>query len=498
LNSGDPRYLPEETVHLLQVSKDQPHGDFADEPRESDLPIVVRDGKADHTAKGQARGQCKESTHLRERNTPGSEVSRSLLALRAKARESPEHRFRALARLLDRELLREAFLKLKRNASPGIDGVTHAQYGENLEESLTDLERRLKHGQYRAQKVKRQWIPKPGGKKLRPLGVLVLEDKIVQQAVKMILEAIWEEDFYEESIGYRPGKGARKSTLDLRETLNGGRYRWIVEADIRSFFDEMNHSWLTRMLEERIADRSLIDLIKKWLKAGVLESGQVKHPESGTPQGGVISPLLANIYLHYVQDHWIKRVIAKRSSGKVHFLRYADDSIVCFEKEEDARAYLQALPKRLEKFNLQLAGEKSTLVRFEKDDPERSGKFTFLGFDFHWARSRTNKRYAYVKRQTNKERFRASLLAFKEWIKRSRSVRLRDLLAVLRRKLAGYWNYYGVRGNSRMLSKYDLEAKRLLFKWLNRRSQRRSMTWKQYIERLESWELPPPRIVEAG
>jgi len=189
-------------------------------------------------------------------------------------------------------------------------------------------------------------------------------------------------------------------------------------------------------------------------------------------------------------------VVARHCRGKVHFMRYADDSVVCVEHEEDARAYLRALPKRLGKFFLQLADEKSALVRFERWNPDQSGRFTFLGFDFHWARSRKHKHYAYVKRVTNKEKFRASLLAFKEWIKRSRSVKLPDLLVVLRRKLRGYWNYYGVRGNSRMLAKYDLKAKQILFKWLNRRSQRRSMTWAQFGERLKHWDLPSPRIVE--
>jgi RNA-directed DNA polymerase len=189
---------------------------------------------------------------------------------------------------LDHELLSEAFHHLKRKASPGIDGVTHASYGENLERNLVDLEKRLKQGRYRARSVKRKWILKAGGRKLRPLGIPVLEDKIVQQAVKMILESIWEADFYDESVGYRPGKGARQSSLDLRETLNVGNYCWIVEADIRGFFDHMDHDWLVRMLEERIADRSLIALIIKWLKAGVMEEGRVEHPATGTPQGGVI------------------------------------------------------------------------------------------------------------------------------------------------------------------------------------------------------------------
>jgi group II intron reverse transcriptase/maturase len=278
-------------------------------------------------------------------------VSRTLSALRAKAERDPKHRFRALSRLLDRQMLREAFMRLKRKAAPGIDGVSYAEYAEGLEANLEDLEIRLKAGRYRARSVKRRWIAKAGSRKRRPLGIPVLEDKIVQQAVRMILETIWEEDFVDESIGYRRGVGARESSRDLREALNGGEYRWVVEADIRGFFDHLDHGWLLRMLEERIADRSLIRLIVKWLKAGVLEEdGQTVHPLTGTPQGGVISPVLANIYLHYVQDLWIKQVVAKHCEGCVLFRRYADDSVVCFEKLRDAQAYLRALPKRLGKF----------------------------------------------------------------------------------------------------------------------------------------------------
>jgi group II intron reverse transcriptase/maturase len=425
-------------------------------------------------------------------------VSRTLSALRAKAEKDPKHRFRALSRLLDRQMLLEAFGRLKRRAAPGIDGVSWAQYAEGLEKRLEELEARLKAGRYRAQSVKRRWIAKAGSRKRRPLGITVLEDKIVQQAVSMILGAIWEADFVEESIGYRPGKGARSSSMELRCALNEGQYRWVVEADVRSFFDQMNHSWLLRMLEERIADRRLLRLIAKWLKAGVVEEdGQRVCPATGTPQGGVISPVLANIYLHFVQDLWIKKKFSKRCEGRVLFRRYADDSVVCFERERDARAYLRALPERLEKFGLQLAEEKSSLVKFNKWEPEQSGKFTFLGFDFYWARTLRNPKHVVVKRRTNKEKFRGSLRALQEWLRKARNWKLRDLLAVLRRKLQGYWNYYGVLGNSMMTARYARAVFGLLYKWLNRRSQRRSVTWASYQRRWPYWRLPPPRTVET-
>ena len=498
LNSGRLFPIPVEEIYLQRANDFQRQEGVATGVQDSDPPIVVRDGNTGHTAKERAERQSGQSTHARDTNTPDQSVSSTLSALRAKADADPGHRFRALARLLDRQMLGEAFACLKRKAAPGIDGVSHAEYAENLTEHLVDLETRLKAGRYRAMSVKRRWIAKPGNSKMRPLGIPVLEDKIVQQAGKMILEAIWESDFVDESIGYRRGIGARQSSQDLGVALDGGEYRWVVEADIRGFFENIEHGWLVHMLKQRIADRSLIRLIVKWLKAGVLEEdGRTLHPATGTPQGGVISPILANIYLHHVQDLWIKKVVAQRCKGQVLFRRYADDSVVCFEREDDAQAYLRALPKRLEKFGLQLAEEKSSLVKFNRWEPDDSGKFTFLGFDFYWARTKRNPKTMVVKRRTNRKKFQASLLALKEWIKRARSLKLRELLTALRRKLRGYWNYYGVLGNSMMTSKFQYAVHHLLFKWLNRRSQRHSMTWSGFTRRLPDWKLPPPRVIET-
>lgn len=495
MNSGDPGAEPLlGEIRVAAKDLQRSEGVFGGN-RGSDPPIVVGDGRADHKAKGRAEGHRGYSTHARERSTPIRSVSSTLSALRAKASKDRKHRFRSLARLLDRQMLGEAFARLSKSAAAGMDGVTYAQYAENLEENLTGLIWRLKCGQYRAQKVRRRWIPKVGSDKLRPLGIPVVEDKIVQQAVRMILEAIWETDFVEESIGYRPGRGAHQAIMALRETLNDGCCRWVVEADIRGFFENIDHGWLVRMLEERIDDQRLIRLIVKWLKAGILEEdGHTVDPETGTPQGGVISPVLANIYLHFVQDLWIKREVTKRCRGRVLFRRYADDSVVCFERRDDAEDYLKALPERLAKFHLELAAEKSSLVKFNRWEPDTSGRFTFLGFDFYWARTRRNPKYAVVKLRTTTKKFRASVLAMKEWIRKARSLKLPELLGTLRPKLQGYWNYYAVRGNSSMTARYSREVIFLLFKWLNRRSQRRSFTWSQFLQRLPSWKLPPPRI----
>jgi len=497
LNSGRLIAPADEEIYLQRSNDFQPTEGVAKSGQDSDLPIVVRGGNTDHTAKDQAGMQRGQSTHARGRKTLDQGVSRTLSALGTKAGNEPEHRFRGLARLLDLQLLGEAFRMLKRKAAPGIDGVTHAEYAENLGENLLALESRLKEGKYRALPVRRRWIAKAGSSKMRPLGIPVLEDKIVQQAVRMILEPIWENDFVDESIGYRPGRSPRKATQELGEALHDGKHRWVVEADIRGFFDHINHDWLVRMLEQRIADRGLIRIIRKWLKAGVMEELHHWSPSTeGTPQGGIISPLLGNIYLHFVQDLWIKKVVAERSQGSVMFRRYADDSIVCFERKDDAEAYLRELPARLAKFDLELADEKSALVKFNRWEAESSGKFTFLGFDFFWGKSRHNPKYWRVRRVTNAKKFRNGLKALKDWLKKSRSLPLPEIIATLKNKLRGVWNYYGVIGNSERNGRFAWFAQRLVYKWLNRRSQRRSYNMTAFMEAWERWEIPMPRVVE--
>jgi group II intron reverse transcriptase/maturase len=497
LNSGRLAAPVVEEIYLQRPNDFQPTGGVAKSRQESDLPIVVRDGNTGHTAKGQAGMQRGQSTHARGRNTLDESVSRTLSALGTKAGKEPGHRFRGLARLLDRRMLGEAFRGLKRKAAPGIDGVSHAEYAANLEENLLALESRLKEGKYRARPVRRRWIAKAGSTKMRPLGIPVLEDKIVQQAVRMILEPIWENDFVDESIGYRPGRSPRNATQELGEALHDGKHRWVVEADIKGFFDHINHDWLEEMLEHRIADRSLIRIIRKWLKAGVMEELNHWSPSSeGTPQGGIISPLLGNIYLHFVQDLWIKKVVARQSKGSVMFRRYADDSIVCFERKDDAQAYLRELPARLAKFGLELATEKSALVKFNRWEGASSGKFTFLGFDFFWGKSRHNPNYWRVRRVTNARKFRNGLKALKNWLKKSRSIPLPEIIATLKSKLRGVWNYYGVIGNSERNGRFAWFAQRLVYKWLNRRSQRRSYNVTAFMEAWERWQIPMPRVVE--
>ena len=461
---------------------------------ESDPKIVVRDGKTDHMAKMRAGEHRNDSTHAREKNVPIKSVSSSLIALNQKAQRDKKYRFRNLYGLLNLQALYESFASLRKNAAPGVDGVTHEDYQQNLDTNLQNLLKRLKSKSYRAPHVKRSFIPKAGGK-LRALGLPTLEDKIVQHAASRVLESIFEADFSEHSYGYRKGKpGAKAVAEKLRNDLQCGTYTWVVEADIKSFFDEMDHAWLSKMLEQRIDDKSFTGLIRKWLKAGVLDPkiNQVENPEEGTPQGGIISPILANIYLHFVLDLWIEQQV-KRSKGRVQFMRYADDVIVAFSKPYEARAYLNQLPQRLAKFKLRLAEEKSSLVRFSKWDHKGSKKFTFLGFDFYWTPSFKNAKWAVLKMQTNKKKFRASLLEMKEWIKEHRSMPLKMILSSLRKKLRGYWNYYTVVTNVARLRQYQQAVFKIIFKWLNRRSQRKSYTWGSFLTHwFGDWQIPQP------
>ena len=477
---------------------------------ESDSSILVRGGSTDHTptlklrragmAKERAGWQRAQSTHAKGKNAPVRSVSSSLRALKRKAGEDPKHRFRDLYRLLNLQMLYESFDSLQKHAAPGVDGVIWSVYEANLDENLQVLLERIKCKRYRAPHVKRCYIPKGNGK-LRPLGLPTLEDKIVQHATSRILESIYEADFSDRSLGYRRGQpGAQQASQQLSLELRDGTYRWIVEADIKSFFDEMDHDWLEAMLKQRIDDKAFIGLIRKWLKAGIMEpkSDEAQTPDSGTPQGGIVSPILANIYLHYVLDLWIENVVNRQSKGEVIFMRYADDLVVGFEKKSDAERYLAALAERLSKFRLRFAEEKSGLVKFNRWEPESSGKFTFLGFDFYWSPSYRNPKYYVVKRKTHKKKFRQSLQAMKDWLKKSRSMPLKMILSSLRRRLRGYWNYYCVIANDKMTWRYHRAVMGLVFKWLNRRSQRRSFTWEQFLKHWKGdWQIPTPRVVES-
>ena len=375
-----------------------------------------------------------------------------------------------------------------------MDRVTFAEYERELDANLADLVGRLKEKRYRAKLVRRKYIPKANGK-LRALGIPALEDKLLQRAAAQVLEAIYEQDFLDCSWGYRPGRGAREASRVLADRLYGGRTGWVVEADIRGFFDNISHAWMLRMLEERVKDGAFLRLIGKWLKAGVLEEdGKVVHPATGIPQGGIISPVLANIYLHYVLDLWVEHRVKKESQGEVMMMRYADDFVCAFQYQEDAVRFEQDLAKRLGKFGLAVAPEKTRTLPFSRYRPEPNEAFEFLGFEFRWVRRRTGRMG--VKRRTSPKKLRGSVRTFAEWIKGNRSSRVTTIMKALSRKLRGYWNYYGVRGNSESMSYFYYQCLQRLFKWLNRRSQKRSYTWDEFDTMLRNFAIPMPRIVE--
>jgi len=472
---------------------DQQQEDAAGRVRESDPPIVVGDGNAVHEAKGRAEGQRQQRTDAAV-GRPRKSVSSSLLALGRKAKAEPGHRFEGLYGLINEQMLFESFRKLKRQAAPGVDGMTVKEYEKDLGSRVADLVERLKSKRYRAHVIRRKYIEKGGGK-LRPLGIPILEDKLVQMAARRVLEAIYEKDFMESSNGYRPGRGARQTTQKLQDRLFNSRVRWMVEADIEGFFDHLDHEWLLRMIGLRVNDRAMERLIRKWLKAGVLEDGgEIVHPEEGTPQGGVISPILANIYLHYVLDLWTEKRMAKRTRGQVIYERYADDFVCGFEYKEDAMEYLENLRKRLAQFGLKLSEAKSGIVKFNAYEPRTSKPFEFLGFEFYWGM--TKRGFATVKRRTSKKKLRSSLEKMTQWLRKNRSQRLSWIGEKLASKLRGHWNYYGVIGNSHGMKRYWSGVRSLCWKWLNRRSQRRSYGPQGFEAMWKSWELPRPRIVE--
>jgi len=396
--------------------------------------------------------------------------------------------------MIDKEFLLEAWGGLNKKAAPGADKVTFKEYEKNLSKNLDDLVERLKNKKYRSQKVRRVYISKGNGK-MRPLGILALEDKIVQKAAAMILSAIYEQDFLPISYGYRLGKNARKAVTDLTKTLQFGNVRYVVEADIKGFFDNLDHDILIKMLEMRINDSAFIRLIKKWLMAGILEPGNfVINPATGTPQGGIVSPVLANIYLHYGLDMWFEKIIKPQSKGKACLYRYADDFVCVFQKQEDAKMCYERLPVRLERFKLELAMEKTKILKFNKYERESSKRFDFLGFEFYVDESWKGK--AGIKRRTSRGKLRKALLNFKEWIKENRSNKTSKIIETLNRKLRGYFNYYGIIGNSKSLATYFNYVKMILHKWLNRRSQRKSYTYKQFNLLVKRMLYVKPRINE--
>jgi len=419
-----------------------------------------------------------------------------LRAIADKARKGPNHRFGDLYRHLNQQTLRASFCLLRKNAASGVDGVTFQEYEQHLEANLAKLEGRLKHKSYHARLVRRKYIPKGNGK-LRPLGIPTLEDKLLQCAVTQILLAIYEADFLPCSYGYRPGRGPHDAVRALTDELHWGKHNFVVEADIKGFFDHLQHDKLLELLGRRIQDGALLRLIRKWLKAGILEEdGKVIHPELGTPQGGVISPVLANVYLHYALDLWFEEQVRKGNRGQSRLFRFADDFVACFEHRHEAAAFERDLKERLAQYGLEVAPDKTKMLRFGRNGGPYNGRFDFLGFEYRWEPDRKGR--PTVKRRTARKKLHGAVQRMGEWLQTHRHRKLPELMRTFNAKLRGYWNYYGVIGNSQSLNQYYYLTSELLYKWLNRRSQKRSYTWRTFKRLLERHAVPRPKIVEQG
>jgi group II intron reverse transcriptase/maturase len=419
-------------------------------------------------------------------------MTTELYAIAQKAHSQPKYRFQNLNNLLNTELLYESWQQLNKQAAAGLDGISIAAYQACLAENITRLTDCLKHKLYRASAIKRVFIPKSNGK-LRPLGLPTVEDKVVQQGVSQILQSIWEQDFLPNSYGYRPNKSAHQALQSLKLNLQFKGYGYIVEADIKGFFDNMDHDWLQRMLEQRIDDKALLNVIKQWLKARVkTPDGDMSKSESGTPQGGVISPVLANIYLHYVIDLWFEKKVKPRLNGRAMLIRYADDFVVAFQLSNDADRFYQVLPKRLKKFGLDVAPDKTHLKRFSRFKPGRKRNFQFLGFEHYWSQDVNGK--PRLRQRTAPKKQKCALSEYYQWIKMNRSTPLRELIPILKRKLTGFRNYFGLPDNSRSLSQLYYHVIGSLYKWLNRRSQRKSYNWSNFKDMLRYFQIAPIRV----
>lgn len=426
-------------------------------------------------------------------------VSRiDLIAL--KARQEPNLKFTSLVHHVNEENLALCYRELKRNKACGIDGVSVEAYGENLEERLKDLVERMKQGRYQPQPVRRVEIPKSGKSETRPLGIPAVEDKLVQLVVKKILESIYEPVFMDFSYGFRPGRSCHHAINELDKEVMQKPVHYIVEVDIRKFFDNVDHEWLMRCMEERISDPNFLELIRRFLKSGYVEEGVKYDSGKGTPQGGVISPVLANIYLHYVLDLWFEKRFKKNCRGNVRLIRYCDDFVICFENKKEAEHCMEALKERLGQFGLEVSPEKTQMIAFgrrawaqAKRYKRKVATFTFLGFIHYCATSRRG--HFIMGHKTSKENLKKGLQEIKIWLKKIRCMKpMKEWWPVLVAKLRGHYAYFGLSGNYRGIKQFYNQVISLVYKWQNRRSQKRSMNWKQFLEYLNWYPLPKPRI----
>ena len=454
-------------------------------PRRAKVPTVNRLWKEKH------------QRYSKSENTMATNLTR----IGEKARREPGLVFTSLYHhICDVDNLRACYDTLAARKATGVDGVTKAEYGKNLEENLRDLSARLQRMGYRPGPKRRTYIPKPGTVKGRPLGISNLEDKIVEAATKRTLEPIYEAVFEDSSYGYRPKRTQHQCLDALGRTIQQQKVSFVVEADVKSFFDKVNHEWLVKFLRHRIGDERVVRLIIRMLKSGILEAGLTRATEEGTPQGSILSPLLSNIYLHYVLDLWFSRKFRKQCRGEAYYFRFADDFLACFQYRDDARSFHQQLRVRLEQFGLTLAEEKTKCIefgRFTRQNAQQRGDkpkdFTFLGFQHYCGKTREG--YFKVKRRTSRKKLGQSLSKFTDWARKARGVlRKGEMIRQARIRVIGYLNYYAITDNAERCNDYLYCVRRILFKWLNRKSQRRSYTWKQFAWTLDRLSWPTVKI----
>jgi RNA-directed DNA polymerase len=429
-------------------------------------------------------------------------MSTKLDRLSELAKEDPKRRFFSIAHLITPEALNVAFRGLRKNASAGVDGVTHEEYQQDAERNIRRLHQRLKDGKYQAQPLRRVYIPKENGKQ-RPISIPVLEDKIVQKATVEVLNAIYEQDFLDCSYGFRPGRGQHQALEEVGRVICTRSTGWILELDITAYFDSIVREQLMEMIEQRISDSSVLRLIRKWIQVGVIDEGKFLVSETGTGQGQTISPLLANIYLHHVLDQWFEEVVKPRLQSEAHEIRFADDAILCFHYREDAEKVKNVLAKRFAKYGLTLHPEKTRLVEFGRYAEERAKKqgkkpstFDFLGLTHICARSQRGKFTVQVR--TMRKRLRKSLTAVGAWCRENRHALVGEQQKTLNAKLRGHYQYYGRPTNSQCLGRFYRGTCKLWYKWLNRRTRGSRLTWENYNALLRRYPLLPPRICSPG